>query len=138
MKTSLWAVSLALLITAATAGANGSVERTFNAPVDRVWSTTESVLKVLGWDVDKAERGIGFITTDSRRIDGENYGVYEKGVRHRLRLHLKAAGEGRTTVSIERTVFKRERILFVDKDEPLTDTTQTVEKALLEAIGKAL
>jgi uncharacterized lipoprotein len=138
MRVTLWAVSLALLITAATAAADGSVERTFNAPVDRVWSTTEAVLKHLGWDVDKVDRGIGFITTDSRRVEGENYGVYEKGVRHRLRLQVKAAGEGRATVSVERTVFKRERILFVDKDEPLTDTTQTVEKALLEAIGKAL
>ena len=137
MKVSVGTLSLALLIATAAAAA-GSVERTFNAPVDRVWSTTEAVLKHLGWDVDKTDRGIGFITTDSRRVDGENYGVYEKSVRHRLRLHLKAAGEGRTTVSIERTVFKRERILFVDKDEPLTDTTQTVEKALLEAIGKAL
>jgi len=137
MKVNVWALSLALLIATAAAAA-GSVERTFNAPVDRVWSTTEAVLKHLGWDVDKIDRGIGFITTDSRRVDGENYGVYEKGVRHRLRLHLKAAGEGRTTVSIERTVFKRERILFVDKDEPVTDTTETVEKALLEAIGKAL
>ena len=137
MKVNVWALSLALLIATAAAAA-GSVERTFNAPVDRVWSTTEAVLKHLGWDVDKIDRGIGFITTDSRRVDGENYGVYEKGVRHRLRLHVKAAGEGRTTVSIERTVFKRERILFVDKDEPVTDTTETVEKALLEAIGKAL
>ena len=137
MKVNVWALSLALLIATAAAAA-GSVERTFNAPVDRVWSTTEAVLKHLGWDVDKIDRGIGFITTDSRRVDGENYGVYEKGVRHRLRLQVKAAGEGRTTVSVERTVIKRERILFVDKDEPLTDTTQTVEKALLEAIGKAL
>ena len=137
MKVNVWALSLALLIATAAAAA-GSVERTFNAPVDRVWSTTEAVLKHLGWDVDKIDRGIGFITTDSRRVDGENYGVYEKGVRHRLRLQVKAAGEGRTTVSVERTVFKRERILFVDKDEPMTDTTQTVEKALLEAIGKAL
>ena len=137
MKVNVWALSLALLIATAAAAA-GPVERTFNAPVDRVWSTTEAVLKYLGWDVEKIDRGIGFITTDSRRVDGENYGVYEKGVRHRLRLQVKAAGEGRTTVSVERTVFKRERILFVDKDEPLTDTTQTVEKALLEAIGKAL
>jgi hypothetical protein len=137
MKASLWTLSLALLI-ATTAAASGPVERTFNAPVDRVWMTTEAVLKVLGWDLDKVERGIGFITTDSRRVDGENYGVYEKGVRHRLRLHVKAAGESRTTVSIERSVFKRERILFVDKDEPLTDTTQTVEKAVLDAIAKAL
>jgi hypothetical protein len=137
MKASLWTLSLALLIVT-TAAASGPVERTFNAPVDRVWMTTEAVLKVLGWDLDKVERGIGFITTDSRRVDGENYGVYEKGVRHRLRLHVKAAGESRTTVSIERSVFKRERILFVDKDEPLTDTTQTVEKSVLDAIAKAL
>jgi hypothetical protein len=137
MKARLWTLTLALLIATTTAAA-APVERTFNAPVDRVWTTTESVLKVLGWDLDKIERGIGFITTDSRRVDGENYGVYEKGVRHRLRLHLKAAGDSRTNVSIERTVFKRERILWMDKDEPLTDTTQTVEKSVLDAIAKAL
>ena len=74
----------------------------------------------------------------SRRVEGENYGVYEKGLRHRLRLHLKAAGDSKTAVSIERTVFKRERILFVDKDEPVSDPSQAVEKAVLEAIGKAL
>jgi hypothetical protein len=113
-------------------------ERTFAAPVDRVWSTTEAVLKHLGWDIDKADRSIGFITTESRRVEGENYGVYEKGLRHRLQLHLKAAGDSRTVVTIERTVFKRERILFVDKDEPVTDPSQVVEKAVLDAIGKAL
>ena len=37
-----------------------------------------------------------------------------------------------------RSVFKRERILFVDNDEPVNDPNQTVEKALLDAIGKAL
>jgi uncharacterized lipoprotein len=137
MKASRWAVTLALVI-AATASAAGSVERTYNAPVDRVWSTTEAVLKHLGWDVDKTDRGIGFITTDSRRVEGENYGVYEKGLRHRLRLHVKGLGDNRTTVSIERTVFMRERILFVDKDEPVTASDQNVEKALLDAIGKAL
>ncbi len=139
MKVRGWAASLALLIAAVTAAdAAGTVERTFNAPVDRVWSTTEAVLKHLGWDVDKVDRSIGFITTDSRRVDGDNFGVYEKALRHRLRLHLKASGDSRTVVSIERTVFKRERILFVDKDEPVTDSSQTVEKALLDAIGQAL
>jgi hypothetical protein len=138
MRGSLWAVSLALLIAAASADAAGTVERTFNAPVDRVWSATEAVLKHLGWDVDKADRAIGFITTDSRRVEGDNFGVYEKALRHRLRLNVKAAGDARTTVGIEREVFKRERILFVDKDEPVTDSSQAVEKAVLDAIGKAL
>lgn len=136
MKASLWAVVLAVLV--AGPAAAGAVERTFNAPIDRVWTTTEAVLKHLGWDLDKTDRAIGFMTTGSRRVDGENYGVYEKALRHRLRLHLKAAGEGRTTVSVERSLFKRERILFVDNDEPVTAPDQNVEKALLDAIGKAL
>ena len=137
MTRALAAFGLVLLISASALAAAPS-ERTFAAPLDRMWSTTEAVLKHLGWDIDKADRAIGFITTESRRVDGENYGVYEKGLRHRLRLHLKAAGEGKTVVSIERTVFKRERILFVDKDEPVNDPSQAVEKAVLDAIGKAL
>ena len=137
MKVSLGALSLALMIAGAAAAAE-PVTRTYNAPVERVWSTTEAVLKHLGWDVDKADRSIGFITTDSRRVDGENYGVYEKSLRHRVRLHVKALGEGRTTVSVERTLFKRERILFVDNDEPVTAPDQNVETALLDAIGKGL
>jgi uncharacterized lipoprotein len=137
MKVTLGALSLALMIAGAAAAAE-PVTRTYNAPVERVWSTTEAVLKHLGWDVDKADRSIGFITTDSRRVDGENYGVYEKSLRHRLRLHVKALGDGRTTVSVERTLFKRERILFVDNDEPVTAPDQNVETALLDAIGKGL
>lgn len=137
MKVSLGALSLALMIAGAAAAAE-PVTRTYHAPAERVWSTTEAVLKHLGWDVDKADRSIGFITTDSRRVDGENYGVYEKSLRHRLRLHVKALGEGRTTVSVERTLFKRERILFIDKDEPVTAPDQNVETALLDAIGKGL
>ena len=39
-----------LLALAASAAAGGPVERAFNAPVDRVWTTTEAVLKHLGWD----------------------------------------------------------------------------------------
>jgi hypothetical protein len=136
MREALGAMVLALVLVG-TAAAAGPVERTFNAPVDRVFAATEAVLKHLGWDLDKSDRTFGLITTESRRVDGENYGVYEKGTRHRLRLHVKGTGE-RTTVSIERTVFKRERILFVDKDEPLTATDENVEKAVLDAIGKAL
>jgi uncharacterized lipoprotein len=137
MKRVVAALGLVLVL-GATALAAPPSQQTFAAPVDKVWTTTEAVLKHLGWDIDKSDRTIGFITTESRRVDGENYGVYEKALRHRLQLQVKAAGEGRTQVSIERTVFKRERILFVDKDEPITDPNPAVEKAVLEAIGKAL
>jgi hypothetical protein len=128
---------LSLGLTAPAAAAD-PVVRTFNAPMDRVWTVTESVLKHLGWDIEKADRAIGFITTESRRLDGEDYGVYAKGTRHRLRFQIKADGDKRTTVTVERIVFKRERIVFVDKDEPITIGDQSVEKTTLDTIAKAL
>jgi len=137
MRHVLRAVVLALLLSAPAAAA-GPVELTFNAPVDRAWDKTLAVLKVLGWDIDRSDQSIGIIVTGSRRLDGDNFGVYEKALRHRLQLNLRRATDTRTTISIERSVFKRERILFVDKDEPLTDSRTDTEKSILDAIGKAL
>ena len=130
---------LLLLLLAAPAAA-GPVEFTYNAPIDVVWDKTLAVLKVLGWDIDKdkANRSVGLIVTDSRRVDGDNYGVYEKALRHRLQLSVRRVSDTRTTVSIDRSVFKRERILFVDKDEPIEDARTDVQKSILDAIGKAL
>ena len=127
-----------MLVAAGPAAAAEPLARTFGAPADRVWTVTEAVLKHLGWDIDKADRAIGLISTDSRRVEGEDYGVYAKGTRHRLRLQIKGVGDKQATVTVQRELFKRERILFVDKDEPLTATDQNVERALLDAIGRAL
>ncbi|HEV8614880.1 MAG TPA: hypothetical protein VGU22_05250 [Methylomirabilota bacterium] len=135
---SVMALVAVLAGTGGAALAADTVERTFTAPVDRVWATTVSVLKVMGWDIDKEDRTIGALVTESRRLEGEDYGVYAKGIRHRLRLMIKAVDNARTLVSVQREVFKRERILFVDKDEPIMATDQNVEKALLDSIGRAL
>ena len=138
MTHALRAVLLLLLL--AVPAAAKPVEFTFNAPVDVVWDKTLAVLKVLGWDLDKdrVDRSIGFIVTGSRRVDGDNFGVYEKSLRHRLQIHVRRVSDSRTTVSIERSVFKRERIVFVDKDEPIEDTRTDVQKSVLDAIGKTL
>ena len=128
-------VSLVALIPPADAG---SASQTFPVSLDRAWSTTEKVLDVLGWEIDKNDRTVGWLTTDSRKLDGEDYGVYAKGTRHRLRIHLKAEGGNRTTIMVERSVFKRERILWIDTDEPLATQDQTVERGVLAAIGKSL
>ena len=128
-------VSLVALIPPADAG---SASQTFPVSLDRAWSTTEKVLNVLGWEIDKNDRTVGWLTTDSRKLDGEDYGVYAKGTRHRLRIHLKAEGGNRTTITVERSVFKRERILWIDTDEPLATQDQTVERGVLAAIGKSL
>jgi hypothetical protein len=54
-----------------------------DAPADRVFTVTRSVVKSLGWDIDKEDRDVGWIRTDSRRLDGDDFGVYAKGVKHR-------------------------------------------------------
>jgi uncharacterized lipoprotein len=140
MRTLMYALLLALVLaSAATAGE--PLAQTFNAPVDRVWRVTEAVLKQLGWDIDKKDRTIGMIGTDSRRVNGRNFGVYAKGVRHRLTLYVKAASDNRTTVTVERDLFKRERILWIDNDEPIATASgdkRDIERSVLAAISKAL
>ncbi len=129
---------IALLCLAGAGMAGDSVSQTYSAPVAKVWQVTEALLKQFDWDIDKSDRSIGWIETNSRRLEGEDYGVYAKGTRHRLRINIRDAGQNRTTVSVERTVFKRERILWMDKDEPVESKDQSVEKKLLEEIGKSL
>jgi hypothetical protein len=132
--------ALAVLLVSGLAGTAVAepATQTYAAPADRVWKTTEAVLRQFGWDIDKSDRSIGWIETDSRRVEGEDYGVYAKGTRHRLRVNVQARGDNRTTVTVERTVFKRERILWMDKDEPVSTTDQSVERGLLAAIEKSL
>ena len=132
----IFALVLAL---AGPAAAAEPVAQTFNAPIDQVWTAVEAVLKQLGWDIDRKDRTIGMITTESRRLEGEDYGVYAKGLRHRLTLHVKAAAANRTTVTIERETFRRERILWIDKDEPANAGGGTdVQRSVLASVAKAL
>jgi hypothetical protein len=114
------------------------VTRTFVAPLDRVWTVTESVLTSLGWDIDKQDRAVGWILTDSRGVEFKDFGVYGEGTRHKLRLTLKSAGEGRTAVAIERELYKEERILWMTEREPLQPTDTRVETGVLDAIEKSL
>jgi hypothetical protein len=114
------------------------VSRTFNAPIDRVWVVTESVLKSLGWEIDQSDRAVGWFLTDSRGVDFKDYAVYGKGLRHKLRVALKKAGEAWTTVSVERELYTEERILWMTERKPVPATDQAVETGVLDAIQMAL
>src|SRR5207249_6198143 len=59
-------ISLLQLVLAGLVAAAGPLSQTFGVSADHAWTTTERVLKVLGWDIDKADREIGWLTTDSR------------------------------------------------------------------------
>ena len=87
---SAMAATLLLVLTSAVEPQTDDRTRLFNAPVDRVWAVARSTLKSLGWDVDKEDRDVGWIRTDSRRLEGGDYGVYSKGAKHRLRVLIAA------------------------------------------------
>jgi hypothetical protein len=131
------AVGLVLVVSGLTSGQVDERTRVFNAPIERVWTVTRSTLKSLGWDIDKEDREVGWIRTDSRRLQGEDYGVYAKGAKHSLRVVLKAR-DGKTAVTVERRVWKEERILWMDKDQDIPTTDHAVERQVLDAIAGSL
>jgi hypothetical protein len=137
-----WMLVLGLVATALAASPAAAQPdervRVFDVPADRVWTVTRSTLRGLGWDIDKEDREGGWIRTDSRRLEGEDFGVYAKGTRQRLRLVIKALGPGRTQVTVERRVYKQERILWMDKEEDLPSPDQKAEKKILDDIAAAL
>ena len=139
-RRSMMAAACAVLLTAAVAHAQSDDRtRVFNAPTERVWTVARSNLKGLGWDIDKEDREVGWMLTDSRRLEGEDFGVYAKGTKHRLRLVFKPVDGGKkTAVTVERRVWKQERILWMDKDEDLPNTDHRAEMQVLDAIGNSL
>jgi hypothetical protein len=134
----LLALGLLLACAPGPLGAADVPNRTFDAPLDRVWTVTESVLKSLGWGIDTYDRAVGWIVTDSRGVEYKDYAVYGKGLRHKLRISLKAAGESRTTVTVERELYTEERVLWMAQRKPVPATDQTVETGILDAIGRSL
>jgi hypothetical protein len=112
--------------------------RVFNAPTDRVWTVTRSTLKSLGWDIDKEDREGGWIRTDSRRIEGDDFGVYAKGTRQRLRIAIKVVDPARTQVTVDRRVWMQERILWMDREQDIQAQDQLAEKKVLDDIAAAL
>jgi hypothetical protein len=131
-------VLVAVLAPLPAAGQADDRTQTYAATPDRVWAVVRSVLPSLGWKVDKEDAGVGWLLTDSRRVEGDDFGVYSKGTRHRLRVTIKGQDAGRTAVTVERRVWKQERILWMDKEEDIQVPDRTVERQVLDAIGRSL
>jgi hypothetical protein len=137
---------LLVLAAAVPAGAAEPVSRTFQAPLDQVWAATEVALKAAGWSLDHVDRPTGTIITQSQREDGDNKGLLATTRRVRLYLRLSPAGREATAVRVEREQFVRERVLWVERDQPLPAASldaivppdHTLERQLLAAIARAL
>ena len=137
-----WALIVALVVCAGlptvAPAQKDDATRVFNAPMDRVWTVARSTLVGRGWEIDQEDKEGGWIRTKSRRMEGEEYGVYAKGTRQRVRLVLKALNPTHTQVTVERRVWKQERILWIDKEEDVPQADQEAEKNLLDAISAAI
>ena len=131
-------VTTVLLTAMVTLAQTDERTRVFDASMDHVWTITRSALRANGWDIDKDDKKAGLIVTDSRRLEGEDFAVYSSGVKHRLRVVLKAMPDGKTSVTIERRLWKEERILWMDKGQDLPTTDHKIETEILDAIGAGL
>jgi len=129
---------LGVILAPAPSLASSVASRTFEAPLDQVWTVTESVLKSLGWDIDTFDRAVGWILTDSRPIDFKEFAIYGKGLRQKVGLSLKAIGSSQTMVSVERDLYQEERILWMIERKAVDPTDQTVESGILDAIQHGL
>lgn len=130
--------ALGCLLHGSAAAQSDDRTRVFDVASDRVWMVARSTLKSLGWDIDQEDRAVGWIRTDSRRLEGEEYGVYANGVKHRLRVVIKGQGDGKTAVTVERHAWREERILWMVKSENVAIPDHAVEQQVLDAIGRSL
>lgn len=135
------AIVLALLVShpaGVSAQTGAPASRTLAAPFERVWLVAESVLKSLGWDIDAKDAAVGWILTDSRGVEFKDFGVYGEGTRHKLRLTVRRVKDGQTSVTVERELWKEERILWMKDRKPLQPVDKAVETTVLDAIERSL
>jgi hypothetical protein len=137
-RVSVYAACAVLLIAASAPAQSDDQTRIFNAPMDRVWTVARSTLRSLGWDIDKEDHEVGWIRTESRRVEGDDFGVYAKGTKHRLRLVFKKLQGDKTALTVERHVWREERILWMDRDQDLSPTDHRLEQSILDAISASL
>lgn len=143
MSWRLTALALAAILVAP-ATAEDARTQTFAASLERVFAAVEAALRAEGWGVDHADRPLGLIISKSRRLAGDDDGIHAKTRRLRLRIQLTPAGHDVTAVAIERELFDRERLLWMEKDtpvalrDPAAPAGSGLEQRVFTAIGNGL
>src|SRR5262245_9451024 len=137
-RAAVWTACVVAMMVGSAPAQTDDRTRVFDAGPERVLTVTRAALKSFGWDIEKEDRAEGWLRTDVRRMDGDDFGVYATGTKHRLRLVFKNLPDGRTSVTIERRVWKEERILWMDKRVDLSTTDHQLETEILDTIGSML
>jgi hypothetical protein len=131
-------VTASLLPTAPSRGPDGELVRVFPARMERTWTVAQSVLKSLGWDIDRADQATGVIRTEPRNVTFKDFVVYAEGTRHTLDVVVRAVSDTETSISVRREVFEEQRIFWTKERKVLATPESSVEQHVLDAIERVL
>jgi hypothetical protein len=134
------ASSITAAIPPATAsrGPDGQLVRVFPASAERSWTVAQSVLRSLGWDIDRADQATGVIRTEPRNVTFKDFVLYGKGTRHVLDVVVRAVADGETSISVRREVFQEERVFWTKERTVVATPESSIEQTVLDAIERLL
>jgi len=118
----------------ASRGPDGQLVRVFPVPAERTWTVAQSVLRSLGWDIDRADQATGVIRTEPRNVTFKDFVLYGKGTRHVLDVVVRTVSDGETSISVRREVFQEQRIFWAKERTLLATPESSVEQTVLDAI----
>jgi hypothetical protein len=118
----------------ASAAANPD-ERIYPGTTDEVWAAARAALRSDGWDIALEDRAKGVIVTEIRDIRFLDLGLVADGLRHRLRLALRALGPDQTAVHVTHDEFREQRFLWERARLPRSRGDNKVETRVLDGIA---
>jgi len=119
-------------------GPDGELVRVYSASVERTFRVAQSVLRSLGWDIDKADQASGVIRTEPRNVTYKDFVFYAEGTRQTLNVVVRAVSDSETSISVRREVFQEERILWTKERKILATPESPLEQGVLDAIDRLL
>jgi hypothetical protein len=131
-------VTAAIPPAAPSRGPDGQLVRVFPVTVGRTWMVAQSVLRSLGWDIDRADQATGVIRTEPRNVTFKDFVVYAEGTRHTLDVVVRAVSGSETSISVKREVFEEQRIFWTKERKVLATPESSVEQTVLDAIERLL
>jgi len=134
------AVAVAIGILALVSTASGdTVTELFDVPVEQAWSAAFAALDQQ-WGVDEFDRAIGVLVSKTHRLSDAGVWIIMRQLRVRLRLSVLPVTASQVRVSVERELVRRKRVLWVERDERVQQTTAdaTYELAVMRDIAARL
>jgi len=134
------AVAVAIGILALVSTASGdTVTELFDVPVEQAWNAAFAALDGQ-WGVDEFDRAIGVLVSKTHRLSDAGVWIIMRQLRVRLRLSVLPVTASQVRVSVERELVRRKRVLWVERDERVQQTTAdaTYELAVMRDIAARL